>query len=448
VDLDFKKVLVVGAGKSGIAASLFLAAKGAEVELTDFKSPAKLSSPASLTEARIKLSLGSYPVVGPGKYTLVVVSPGVPLTAVPVRSALEAGIPVVGELELAVRFVRAPVVAITGTNGKTTTTALVGKIFQNAGYHTLVAGNIGKPLIEEAENDYDVIVLEVSSFQLETAFAFKPGVGAVLNITPDHLDRHLTVENYALTKARLFANQDPHDFAVLNYDDQRTKSLSPLCPGKVVYFSRMVRLPEGVFVQDGQIVYISGGQSEYVLPVKELKIPGAHNLENALAAVACCRSLGVGTQALAGTLCSFAGVAHRLELVGVIDGVRYVNDSKGTNPDASIKALGSYDAPVVLIAGGRNKGNDFAAFARAIKEKVRALVLLGESAGEIGRLAQKEGVADIRWARNMEDAVCLARGEARTGDVVLLSPGCASWDMFANYEERGDLFKKIVLEMS
>lgn len=445
--LDFKKTLVVGAGKSGIAASLFLAAKGAEVELTDSKSAGELNIPASLAEARIKLSLGSYPVVGSGEYTLLVVSPGVPLAAAPVKNALKAGIPVVGELELAARFVRAPVVAITGTNGKTTTTALIGEIFQNAGCHTLVAGNIGKPLIEEAENDYDVIVLEVSSFQLETASTFKPRVGAVLNITPDHLDRHLTVENYALIKARLFANQDNHDFAVLNHDDPHTKSLSLMCPGKVVYFSRLARLREGVFVQNGQIVNISEGQTEYILPIEELKIPGAHNLENALAAVACCRFLGVGTQILAGALRNFAGVAHRLELVGKVDDVRYVNDSKGTNPDASIKALGSFSAPVVLIAGGRNKGNDFTDFVRAIKEKTRALILLGESAGEIGRLAQKEGVINIRRAKDMENAVYLARDEARAGDVVLLSPGCASWDMFANYEERGNLFKKIVLEM-
>ncbi len=445
--MDFSSVLVVGAGKSGVAVSRFLAAKGAKVELTDVKSPEELGQDLTFLSAggRVKLSLGAYPGVERGKYTLVVVSPGVPLTVPPVKRAGELKIPVVGELELACRFARAPVVAITGTNGKTTTTALVGEIFQMAGRRTLVAGNIGKPWIEEVERPYDVIVLEVSSFQLETTVAFRPRVAAILNITPDHLDRHLNMENYILAKARIFANQDARDFAVLNCDDPRTRSLAPLCPGKVVYFSRLQELPEGVFVQDGWITVVGEGERVCVLPARELKIPGAHNLENALAAVACARALGVGQQALAEALRTFPGVPHRLELVAEIDGVQYVNDSKGTNPDASIKALEAYRQPIVLIAGGRNKGSDFTQFVRLARKKARALVLLGESAPVLESLARREGIAQILRARDLEEAVHLARAAARPGDVVLLSPGCASWDMFKNYAERGDLFRQIVL---
>jgi len=446
--MDYERVLVIGAGKSGIAVSRFLAARGAKVELTDIKGADELcKDPASLADMDIKLSLGAYPAVEAGKYTLVVVSPGVPLTVPPVRRAGELGIPVVGELELASRFARAPVVAVTGTNGKTTTTALTGEIFQNAGLRPLVAGNIGKPWIEEAEGDYDLIVLEVSSFQLETTVTFRPRVGAILNITPDHLDRHLTMENYVQAKARLFANQGPEDFAVLNYDDPRTKNLAGVCPGKVLYFSRLAEVPAGACVRDGWVTFVLEGKRDSILPVGELKIPGSHNLENALAAVACTRALGVAPAALADVLRKFPGVAHRLEFVAEIDGVRYVNDSKGTNPDASIKALLAYRQPIVLIAGGRNKGSDFTPFVRLIREKARALVLLGESADEIERLARLEGVAVILRAADLAEAVHLAKNAARPGDVVLLSPGCASWDMFKNYEERGDLFKQVVREI-
>jgi len=448
MDYDYSRTLVIGAGKSGVAVSRFLATRGAKVELTDSKGAAELGQDlAALADLGIKLALGAYPPVEPGKYTLVVVSPGVPLTTPPVERARALKIPVLGELELAFRFARAPIVASTGTNGKTTTTALVGEIFQKAGWRTLMAGNIGKPLVEEVERPYDVIVLEVSSFQLETAEEFRPRVGAVLNITPDHLDRHLTMENYTRVKARLFANQEGQDFAVLNYDDPRTKNLAPLCPGKVLYFSRLQELPAGACVFDGWITFLGEGRRDPVLPVKELKIPGAHNLENALAAVACSRALGVAPETVAHVLRTFPGVAHRLEFVAEIDGVRYINDSKGTNPDASSKALQAYAEPIVLIAGGRNKGSDFTRFVRLIKEKARALVLLGESAGEIESVARREGVLNILRAGGLEEAVHLAKNAARPGDVVLLSPGCASWDMFKNYEERGELFKQVVLEI-
>jgi UDP-N-acetylmuramoylalanine--D-glutamate ligase len=446
--LDLEKVLVVGAGKSGTAAARFLAAKGAEVELTDAKGEGELGAElASLAGLRVKFSLGAYPSVERGKYSLVVVSPGVPLSVPPVARARELGIPVVGELELAFRFLRAPVVAVTGTNGKTTTTALAGEIFREAGFSVLVAGNIGRPLISGVEGDYDLAVLEVSSFQLETAVEFRPRVGAVLNITPDHLDRHLTMENYVAAKARLFSRQGPEDYAVLNFDDPRTRDLASRCPGRVHFFSRTAEVPAGTFVRNGWVTAAGGGKEVPVLPAEEIRIPGAHNLENALAAAACARALGVGEGVIAGVLRTFAGVPHRLEFVAEIGGVQYVNDSKGTNPDASIKALEAYRQPVVLIAGGRSKGGDFGPFLRLARQKVRALVLLGECAGELETLARREGVAVILRAGDLPEAVRLAQKAARPGDVVLLSPACASWDMFKNYEERGDLFKQAVREL-
>jgi UDP-N-acetylmuramoylalanine--D-glutamate ligase len=448
--LSGEKVLVIGAGKSGVAASRFLAHKGAKVELTDIKDRSEFDSDLdTLLAEGIKLSFGSYPCVEPEKYTLVMPSPGVPLTAPPVRRARELQIPVIGELELAYRFAHAPIVAITGTNGKTTTTALAGQIFKNAGFHTLVAGNIGIPLVEEVEKYRagDLIIAEVSSFQLETTVDFKPRVGIILNITPDHLDRHLTMEGYTMAKVRIFANQNPQEYCILNFDDQRTKNLAAACPGTVMFFSRTHTLQRGVFVQDNRIVVRWKEKLFPVLPVGELKIPGAHNLENALAAVACGWAQGIGADVLARVLRDFTGVAHRLEFVAEIEGVRYVNDSKGTNPDASIKALQAYKEPVILIAGGRNKGSDFTALARLIKEKVRAVVLLGESAGEIERAVRAAGGTGIFRSRELKEAILLARQAACPGDVVLLSPACASWDMFRNYEQRGNLFKQVVLEL-
>lgn len=450
MNLSDEKALVIGAGKSGIAVSRFLAHKGVEVELTDIKGRNEFdSSLEELLAEGIKLSFGFYPSVKPEKYTLVVPSPGVPQTAPPVRRARELQIPVIGELELAYRFAHAPIVAITGTNGKTTTTVLAGQIFKVAGLHTLVAGNIGIPLVREVEKYHadDLIVAEVSSFQLETTVTFKPHVGVILNITPDHLDRHLTMENYTMIKAKIFANQSPQEYCILNFDDQRIKNLASVCPGTVIFFSRTRTLQRGVFVQDNWIVVRWEEKLFPVLPVEELRIPGAHNLENALAAVACSWVQGIEADVLARVLRDFAGVAHRLEFVAEIDGVRYVNDSKGTNPDASIKALQAYKEPVVLIAGGRNKGSDFTSFARLIKEKARAVVLLGESAGEIERAVRAAGGTGIFRSRELKEAVLLARQAARPGDVVLLSPACASWDMFKNYEQRGDLFKQAVLEL-
>lgn len=434
-----------------MAVSSFLTGKGALVTLTDAKDAGSfLPGVDTLVPSGVELVLGHYPPVEPASYDLVVVSPGVPLSVPPVARARALNIPVIGELELAYSFATAPLVAITGTNGKTTTTSLVGQIFRDAGIRTLVAGNIGQPLITEVENYCldDVIIAEVSSFQLETVINFRPHVAAILNITPDHLDRHGSMEGYIRAKARIFANQKENDYTILNFDDPLTRDLAAHCPGKVIFFSRRHNLESGVFIHDGQIIVKDQQMTYPILPAKEVGIPGGHNLENALAAVACAWIMGVKEHQLAYTLRNFPGVPHRLEFVAEINGVRYINDSKGTNPDASIKALEAYEQPIVLLAGGKNKGNDFTAFARRVKEKVRVLVVLGQCAEEIESAARAAGVEHILRAEGFPEAVLMAHRMARPGDVVLLSPACASWDMFKSYEERGELFKKIVRELA
>lgn len=447
MDCKDKKILVVGAGISGVAAAGFLAKKGALVTLTDAGNPTGEDGLWSQIQADgVKLCLGQYPDMEYAGFDMLVLSPGVPLTAEPVRVAQTLDIPVTGEMELAYIFSKAPIVAITGTNGKTTTTALIGQIFQNSGRTTLVGGNIGQPLISSVENgNTDVIVAEVSSFQLETAALFRPKVSLILNITPDHLDRHGNMENYRSIKARITARQQPEDYVILNYDDPLTASLGDLSAAETIYFSRRKKLARGVFVEDGVITAIINDSKERICYTRDLKIPGDHNLENVLAAVAAAVLLGVDRESLAATLKAFPGVAHRLEFVADINGVKFINDSKGTNPFASIKALESYSEPIVLIAGGRNKGSDFRELAAKIREKARVLVVLGECADLIAAAARETGFTNILSAADFAGAVMTAAQVARYGEVVLLSPACASWDMFKNFEERGDLFKELVL---
>jgi len=450
LELNGKRVLVVGAGKSGLAVARFLTGMGSRVTVTDTREVDKFGDQLDgLIKSGVSPALGAYPPVR-GNFDLLVMSPGVPLSIAPVVEAGQAGIPVTGELELAYRFARAPIVAITGTNGKTTTTTLVGEIFKDAGYRTLVAGNIGLPLVDQVEGygPGDVIVAEVSSFQLETVELFRPKVALILNLTPDHLDRHGDLAGYAAAKGRISMNQKPGDFLVLNHDDETVRQMTGRGNGEVIFFSRRHILEKGVFVQDGSITARRGGVLKPVLEAEKLPLPGAHNLENALAAVAAGWVMGVPGESMAGTLARFSGVSHRLEFVAEIDGVRYVNDSKGTNPDASIKAVESYAGPLVLIAGGKNKGNDFSGFSLAAAPKTRAMVVLGQCAEEMAASAAGAGITSILRAGSFREAVLLARSAARPGDVVLLSPACASWDMFNSFEERGDLFKQIVREMA
>ncbi len=436
--------------RSGVAAARFCRDKGALVTAYDGKGPEQLGDIANeLVSLGVTLSLGVEPVITPRAYDLAVISPGVPPTILVVGKVKEAGIPLIGEIELAYGYAKAPIVATTGTNGKTTTTTLIGEIFRDSGRETCVAGNIGLPFIEEVEkySEQAVFVLEVSSFQLETVDKFKAKVGLILNITPDHLDRHGTMENYALAKANVFANQGPEDFSVLNYDDPQVLAMAVQTGGRVIFFSRRHKLEEGVSVDEGQIVIKWDGKTIPICRVDEVGIVGAHNLENALAAVASGWVMGVKVDSMARTLKNFRGVAHRMEPVAEINGVQFINDSKGTNPDAAIKALDSYARPIVLIAGGKNKGLDFTEFALKVKEKVRSLVLVGEAAPAIEEAVVKQGFTAFQKAGSFEEAVQTAAREARPGDVVLLSPACTSWDMFNNFEERGDLFKQVVYSL-
>ncbi|MHB8157987.1 MAG: UDP-N-acetylmuramoyl-L-alanine--D-glutamate ligase, partial [Desulfocucumaceae bacterium] len=420
-----KKVLVVGAGKSGLATARFLTKKGSRTVLTDTRGPDKFGHELDeLVASGVGLALGGYPPIRGEGFELIVISPGVPLGVPPVEVAKEAGIPVIGELELAYRFAGSPIIAITGTNGKTTTTTLIGEIFKNAGFRVLVAGNIGTPLVDQVERygPGDIVVAEVSSFQLETVQQFKPRVGLILNMTPDHLDRHGDMAGYAAAKGRISMNQQKGDFLILNYDDPLTREMTGQGRGNVIFFSRRHILEEGAFVQNNKITVCWAGERKIVLDTGDLRIPGAHNLENALAATAAALVMGVSEKNTAKALAGFTGVAHRLELVAEIDGVRYVNDSKGTNPDASIKAVEAFKGPLVLIAGGRNKGNDFTEFTRLAAQKARAVVVLGECAAEMAGAAEKAGIKTILLAGSFREAVLMARSAAREGDVVLLSP--------------------------
>lgn len=443
--------LVIGAGKSGIAAAIFLAKEGNQVYLADMKQPVEM---VAIDEEiapypNIQTIWGMYPKVEDIMPDSIVVSPGVPLTIPPIQEAYTRNIEVISELELAYREAKAPFIAVTGTNGKTTTTALIGQLFQDIGRNTLVGGNIGLPLIDEVRryNKKDLIVAEVSSFQLETIKSFKPRFAVILNITPDHLDRHLTLEKYREAKANIFKNQRIEDFLILNFDDPMVKELAMMAKSQVIFFSRKHILEQGVYLSQGKVVINIGEGPVPICDPQEIFIKGGHNLENAMAAIAVGYMMGLEPEEIRETLRTFKGVAHRLEYVTEIDGIKFINDSKGTNPDASIKALESYNEPIVLIAGGKNKGNDFGEFALKIKENVKQLVLVGKAAPEIEKAVIEKGFDNYHRVITFSEAVHKAYELAEKGDVVLLSPGCASWDMFDNFEQRGDLFKELVLSL-
>jgi UDP-N-acetylmuramoylalanine--D-glutamate ligase len=449
VDLKNMRILVIGAGKSGLATVDFLLGKGSLVTLTDSKKDIFIGDKfKKFADSGVQLNLGDYPKVK-GNFDLLVISPGISLDISPVAEAVRLGIPLIGELELAYRFARSPIIAITGTNGKTTTTTLVGEIFKEAGYKVLVAGNIGLPLVERIEEygPEDVIIAEVSSFQLETIKDFCPKVAIVLNLTPDHLDRHGDMEGYGNAKKRISMNQGPEDFLILNYDDSLVKEMTESGKAEVIYFSRHDILDRGMFVKNNFVQAVKNDLPEKIFDISDLKIPGLHNLENAMAAATAGYVMGIAPDKIASALKKFIGVEHRLEFVAEINGVRYINDSKGTNPDASIKAVDAFPGPLVLIAGGRNKGNNFEDFLRTAYPKTRALVVLGESGDELKEAADRVGIKKILRAESFRDAIELASQAAQNGDVVLLSPACASWDMFNNFEERGNLFKEIVGKM-
>ncbi len=449
--LENKRILVVGMGKSGIAATQALLKLGAAVSVYDRKEEDKIDTQLIqfLRNKNATCYFGEKPS-NTDELDMVVISPGVPLDTGFVQEAREAGAEVIGELEIAYRVGKGKYVAITGTNGKTTTTTLVGEIFKNSGRKTYVVGNVGVAVISKALSsaEEDWLVTETSSFQLETTKYFRPEVSALLNITPDHMDRHKTIENYAQAKAMIFRNQDESQYFVVNYDDEESMKLVKQCKAKVIPFSRKTVLDLGCFVLDGDIVIQNEqGQCIDICSKDDLKIPGAHNLENALASAAIAYFAGISPEVIAKTLKEFEGVEHRLEFVGEVDGIRFVNDSKGTNPDASIKAIEAIKDGIVLIAGGYDKGSEYEEFINAFQGKVKHLILLGKTAPKIKETAERLGFTKITMCKDMDECVRTGYKMASPGDTVLLSPACASWDMYTCFEQRGEHFKNCVREL-
>lgn len=441
-----KKALIIGAARSGLAAAAFLAQRGTEVVLTDTNEKNRAKCEEELKDYDITYIWGEQPDIDEIKPDFLVMSPGVPLTIAPVKRARELNIPLTGEIELAYQNAKAPIVAITGTNGKTTTTTLVGEIFKAAGMETGVGGNIGTSLLSESEriSASGVLVAEISSFQLETADKFKPKAAAILNLTPDHLDRHGDMAGYLAAKAKIFAAQDENDYLILNYDDEYLRPLAAQARGQVLFFSRKHILESGVYVHDDIVCAAFKDETIEICRAEEIMIKGAHNLENAMAAAALCLVMGIKVDIIAKVLKTFPGVEHRLEPVRTLNGVLYVNDSKGTNPDSTAKALEAYDRPLVLIAGGKGKGVSFLPLAKLIKKRVKAVVLVGMAKYELKEALDQAGFSNYVLVDTFEQTVPAAQKIAQAGDIVLLSPACTSWDMFNSYEERGELFKKLV----
>lgn len=446
-----KKYLVVGLGKSGVSAAEALLRHGAKVAVYDKKTQADMEGQLInyLNTQQVTCYLGTDPLELES-FDAIVVSPGVPLDLPFIQKAKELDVEIMGELELAFRLGKGNYIAITGTNGKTTTTTLVGEMFKNAKRKTEVVGNIGVAVTSTAISAQEDtwLITECSSFQLETTERFHPIVCALLNITPDHLDRHKTLENYAKAKAKIFKNQTEQDYFVVNYDDPACYELIQDCKSTVIPFSRMTSLDMGVFVEDDRIV-IRNQKKELIdiCGIEELIIPGNHNLENALAACGVCYFCGISTEIIAKTLREFQGVEHRLEFCDEIGGVRFVNDSKGTNPDASIKAIQAMKGNIILIAGGYDKNSRYEEFIDAFDGKVKALVLLGATAPKIRETAEKMGYHTIFEEKDMGECVKKSFSLAEPGDTVLLSPACASWDMYSSYEQRGRHFKSCVQEL-
>ena len=447
MELKNKRVLVVGLGRSGLAAAMFLKDRGARVTVSDTRSAQALAKEIpALLDAGIMVESGGHGLLTFRRQDLIVVSPGVPLETPEIAQAQSFGMTVIGELELASRFLDGEVIAVTGSNGKTTTTSLIGEIFRHANLPTLVGGNIGLPVIELVAQSRPESwnVLEVSSFQLETTVEFRPKIALVLNITPDHLDRHKTFERYAEAKARITARQTPEDFLVLNAEQVVTQKFAAKTKAQIFWFSSRRQIKQGAFAHGESIFFLAqeGGKPEPVLPIAEIPLKGAHNVENVLAAVCAARLAGIDAQTIRAAVAGFKAVEHRLELIRVRRGVEYFNDSKATNVDATIKAIESFGGGIHLILGGKDKDSDYTFLAPMVRERVVAVYTIGSAAEKIERHLQ--GMTKIVQAGTLDIAVREAAGVARPGDVVLLAPACASFDQFENYEQRGRVFKTLV----
>ena len=442
-----KKFVVVGAGISGIGAVRLLVNRDAIVTLYDGKLDEDTIREKLVSDLNmVKISTGEFDESLIEENDCMVISPGVPIDKDFVVAFKNAGKTVIGEVELAYQCAKGKLAAITGTNGKTTTTALVGEIFAAYFKSSFVVGNIGNAYTTEADNmtDESVTVAEISSFQMESAVEFHPVVSCVLNVTPDHLDRHKTMENYTACKMMVTKNQTEDEVCVLNYEDDILNKEAKKLNCKKVYFSSKTVLSDGYYLDGKDIYKAEGGNKTYLLSMKDMIIVGVHNAENAMAAIAIADAMGVPMDVIIETVKNFKAVPHRIEYVDEIDGVVYYNDSKGTNPDATIKAVEAMDKPIVLIAGGYDKHVSFADMAKVLNGRVKTLVLLGETRDEIANEARNAGVTNIIMVDSLEEAVNVSKDNAERGDVVLLSPACASWDMFKSYTQRGDLFKEYV----
>jgi UDP-N-acetylmuramoylalanine--D-glutamate ligase len=447
MELNNKRVLVVGLARTGIATALFCAARGATVAATESRTETEIAeSLAQLRAAGVSLEVGGHQVQTFLQQDLIVPSPGVPADSPLLQAARERGIPVWSEVELAYSFVQGTLIGITGSNGKTTTTSLVEHILRTAGFPTILAGNIGTPLISciERMSSTTVTVVELSSFQLELIDKFRPDISVFLNLTPDHLDRHHTMDSYAAAKARIFENQTDEDAAVLNADDSATVPYAPTRP-RLYWFSRKQRVAQGASLQGDEVVFRQDGKTEPVMNRSEIPLVGTHNLENVLAAVSATRLAGAPPAVIAKGVRSFAGVEHRLEFVAKVAGVRYYNDSKATNVDATLKALDAFPGRVLIILGGKDKGSDYTALQQPLREKAVLVLLIGAASEKIEK--QIAGAAAIERAGALDRAVEIASHSARPGDVVLLAPACASFDQFQNYEHRGRVFKDLVRQL-
>lgn len=446
-----KRILIVGAGISGVGAAKLLLEAGARPVLYDGNSALAEEKVRSgfADSSRLQVILGELPEKVKKETEVVILSPGVPVDLPLVEELHENGAMIWGEVELAYHFAKGKLAAITGTNGKTTTTALVGEILKSFYEEVFVVGNIGNAYTKEAlrMTENSVTAAEISSFQLETIENFHPQVSAILNITPDHLNRHHTMECYIETKERIAKNQGPEDTCVLNYDDEETRSFGERVKASVLYFSRKHILDRGVYLDGTSIIYGDGSEKTRICDISELKLLGTHNYENVMAAVAIGIAMGVPIPKIRSAVTEFRAVEHRIEFVEEKNGVAYYNDSKGTNTDASIKAVEAMTRPTLVIGGGYDKHVEFDDWVKTFEGKVKWLVLLGATAGQIADTARRYGFENIVFAQSMEEAVMECAKRAQPGDAVLLSPACASWGMFDNYEQRGKIFKDCVRKL-
>ncbi|OJV64775.1 MAG: UDP-N-acetylmuramoylalanine--D-glutamate ligase [Clostridiales bacterium 38-18] len=447
--LKDKKVIVVGLAKSGVSAIALLHHLGAKITCTDIKDETQLGDLVDEVKPFVASAFYGYHPDDVSSYDLAVISPGIPLDIPFVKNLKNNGIEIIGEVELAYRFSKGQFVGITGTNGKTTTTALTGMIFDLSGKKAFTVGNIGVPVASKAleSDERTTFVTELSSFQLETIVDFKAHIAAILNLTPDHLNRHKTMAGYSEAKMRIFENQTAADFLILNFDDLETREMGAHAKGRKLYFSRVNVEIEGAFIESGWIRIRFDGSIVDICEVKDMKIFGSHNEENALAASLICYLAGIDVTTIALGLKTFAGVEHRIEFTAEISGVKYYNDSKGTNPDSTIKAIQAMTAKTYLIAGGYDKKSEFAPMFDVFGDTIKHLILLGATKEILKREALNHGFEQITCVNSMEEAVAFAHKNALSGEVVLLSPACASWDMYDNFEQRGEHFKKCVLEL-